>query len=696
MTIKTINRLHQPSLHGSFLRPITQSLLFIFILLFSVYGYAQKVVHEQFIDVRLEDKLDNYLAVAGESEAQAKALLADIVAQVSTDTPLITRVRAIAYQASELAYEERFEQAYALLDDLQRAANQAGLADAQAEILASRIDFLVMEGKRGDAFLLVSRLERFLDETMTPRIRYYGHNLLSSIYVDWERFDSALQHLLQAQQALGEMNSSLNEGRRLYLLSRIANIQISLEQWDAAILTVEETVSEAVEKGYQGLAYDLWFSKYYAEISIGDYERALQSLRRAYQLAQELEADYQEVIILNNFGDTYLRLDRFEQAREHLLEARDKAEALGFDEMLSTIDFNLGFIAVKQGDSLGIKQMEEATQIFRDSLSQSELEMVLGELAQAYALIGDYAAEAEILRERIKLKERILKDAQLEKMTELQAVYKSRDDAQQIELLEQQNELKEQIIKNSEQQRIVWILFTAFSAVCLVLVFLLYRKSKRANQQLNRANEQLADQSLKDPLTGLWNRRALQERMLDRARSEDKSQDGLLLLDIDRFKQINDKHGHAGGDKVLTELSKRLQNICRDSDILVRWGGEEFLFYVKGIKQSSLIQLAERILRTVAENPIKINDELISITTSIGFIELPFADLSEQQVDWERALQIADMALYTCKARGRNRACGVTELLVDYDTARNALEHDLNKAMNNNWITLTVIEGPCQ
>ncbi|AVJ56937.1 hypothetical protein C5610_11990 [Idiomarina sp. OT37-5b] len=696
MTTKTPKRLCQLSLSGSLLRSLPQSLLYLFILFFSTYGYAQKVVNSQLIDVRLEVKLDNYLAVASESEAQAKVLLEDIIAQVTAETPLITRVRALGYRASELAYEEKFTQAYALLDRLKQASEQAQVIDAQAEVLASRIDFMVMEGKRGDAFLRVPRLERLLEKTQTARIRYYGHNLLSSIYVDWERFEPALQHLLQAQQALGEMNSSLNEGRRLYLLSRIANIQLSLEQWDAAILTVEETVPEAIDKGYQGLAYDLWFSKYYAEISLGQLEQALRSLNRAYQMAQELEASYQEVIILNNFGDTYLRLEQFDEAREHLLEALDKAEALGFDGMLSTINFNLGFIAVKQGDSLGIKQMEEAVANFRETLSNSQLEMALGELAEAYALVNDHAAEAQILRERINLKERILTQSQREKMSELQAVYKSRDDAQQIELLQKQNELKEQIIKNSEQQRIVWILFTAFAAVCLVLVFLLYRKSKRANQQLNRANEQLADQSLKDPLTGLWNRRALQERMLERARSDERSQDGLLLLDIDRFKQINDRHGHAGGDKVLTELSKRLQNICRDSDILVRWGGEEFLFYVKGIKQSSLLQLAERILRTVAEHPIKINGELISITTSIGFIELPFADLSEHQVDWERALQIADMALYTCKARGRNRACGVTELLVDYDTARIALEHDLNQAMNNNWITLTVIEGPQQ
>ncbi len=87
-------------------------------------------------------------------------------------------------------------------------------------------------------------------------------------------------------------------------------------------------------------------------------------------------------------------------------------------------------------------------------------------------------------------------------------------------------------------------------------------------------------------------------------------------------------------------------------------------------------------------------EELIHVTTTIGFSQLPFAGVSEDQVDWERALQIADMALYTGKTQGRNRACGVTALHVDYQQARKALEHDLSEAVEQNWVELTTIKGP--
>lgn len=690
MTIRTNGQLRQSSI----LRTIL-SALFVVILLSAPRGYAQKVVDLPPTDPEIESQLDNYLAADDLSSMERAAFLRGVVDQLGPKTPLMSVVRAKSYYASQLLYNEETERAYQLLDDVKQQAEAEGLTDARAEVLANRIDFLTIEGKRGDAFLKVPELERLLEKTATPRVRYYGYNLLSSIYVDWRRYEDALKHLLSAQTALNQMDSTLNQGRRLYLLSSMARIQNALEQWQAAIETVNNTVTEAHEAGYDVLAYDLWFDKYYAQSSLGDYENALDSLNNAYQLAESLELDFQKVIILNNFGDAYMKLGQLDEAERHLREARERAIALEFNEMLSTIDFNLGFIAVKRGDSLGIKQMTQVTDEFRqdENLSSYELEQLLGELAEAHEILGDYQSQARVLKERLKLREKISEQAKQQQMAELQAVYKSRDNAQQIALLEQQNELKQQIINNTRQQQIVWTLFAIAAAICLLLMLALYRKSRRANQRLNTANVKLSDQSLRDPLTGLLNRRALQDAMVKRP-DQSETLDGLLLLDIDHFKPINDKYGHATGDAVLIEISRRLQNVCRDSDMLVRWGGEEFLFYVRNIELDQLKSLASRVLKSIAEDPIKMGDELIHVTTTLGFSQLPFAGLNEDKVDWERALQIADMALYTGKTQGRNRACGVIQLYVDYEQARQALEHDLSEAVEKNWVELVTIEGP--
>jgi len=664
------------------------------ILLLPAIGYAQKVVDPELKSPALEQRLDDYLKLPSDADVESKQFLAEIIDDVSEKTPIMTRVRAMSYWAGELSYEEDFEAAYQVLNDLSEPVENSGAIDPQAELLATRVDLLTRQGKRGEAFLLVPKLERLLEQTSSPRIRYYAHNLLASVYTQWERYDTALSNLLSAQQALGEMESTLNTGRRLYLLSQIADIQTRLEQWKSAINTVEENVSTAVAEGFDGIAYNLWFTKYYAQTSSKKYEQSLESLAKAFAIAEKHDFMADQVIILNNFGDAYMKLGQYEKGIAHLQEAKALAKQTDYQEMAATIDFNLGYIAVKQGDSLGIKQMEQMLKKFRETLPDSELEVVLGEMADAYGLVGNYQAQAKLLKERIDLKQELLQQSQSENLATLQAVYKSRDKAQQIDLLEQQNELKEQQIQNNKQRQLIWLLLAIVGLVSIALVVMLYLKSKRANQLLNKANEQLADQSQRDPLTGLWNRRALQEAMQSRSKLQQTSTDGLILLDIDYFKKINDVYGHAIGDTVLKEIARRLQNVCRGSDRLIRWGGEEFLFYVKDIDLEQLRQFAARILHAVGTDPIKVDKHMIQMTATVGFIQLPFAGVSEEFVNWERTLQIADMALYTGKAHGRNRACGVAGLNVDYETAKHALENDFSEAIEQGWVSIVTIPGP--
>lgn len=245
----------------------------------------------------------------------------------------------------------------------------------------------------------------------------------------------------------------------------------------------------------------------------------------------------------------------------------------------------------------------------------------------------------------------------------------------------------------------IWLLLGVVALFATVFVFIMYRKAQKANLRLKAANSLLADQSLKDPLTGLWNRRALQKEMDERQKHGERrdaaiQSDGLILLDLDFFKRINDKYGHGAGDAVLAEVSRRLQMICRDSDKLIRWGGEEFLFLVRNVDDENLKELSERILNELAKKPVRYEGYEIPVTTTIGFIRLPFSGVSEKQMDWEKVLQVADMALYMGKAHGRNRACGVTELHVSYEEAQAILETDLSEALSNKWISMETIEGP--
>ncbi|KPQ02288.1 MAG: GGDEF domain protein [Idiomarinaceae bacterium HL-53] len=176
--------------------------------------------------------------------------------------------------------------------------------------------------------------------------------------------------------------------------------------------------------------------------------------------------------------------------------------------------------------------------------------------------------------------------------------------------------------------------------------------------------------------------------------SENKYPDALLLLDVDFFKQINDHSGHAVGDVVLVELGRRLREISRATDMVIRWGGEEFLLYLREMDPEMLGEFTQRVLHVIGETPIQTGDSELRVTVTAGFIPLPFEQVPEAEMDWERCLQIADMALYIGKVHGRNQGLGVLGLTVPYEQAKEALEKDLSGAIEKGWVRTVQVNGP--
>nr|WP_245217604.1 GGDEF domain-containing protein [Rheinheimera maricola] len=152
-----------------------------------------------------------------------------------------------------------------------------------------------------------------------------------------------------------------------------------------------------------------------------------------------------------------------------------------------------------------------------------------------------------------------------------------------------------------------------------------------------------------DSLTGASNRRTLNDQLAVAINECAKNgrQYGLLLLDLDHFKQINDKHGHKVGDKTLIELVPVLQSLLRQSDKVFRFGGEEFVVLVADVKPVDLSNLAEK-LRSGVQQRMTLPDNTV-LTTSIGVAQL------QANEDWETWLHRADMALYQAKHEGRNK-----------------------------------------
>jgi diguanylate cyclase (GGDEF)-like protein len=174
------------------------------------------------------------------------------------------------------------------------------------------------------------------------------------------------------------------------------------------------------------------------------------------------------------------------------------------------------------------------------------------------------------------------------------------------------------------------------------------------------AREALRVQATHDGLTGVINRAAVLEafnRELGRSHRLE-SHLGLLLVDVDHFKRINDTFGHSAGDCVLRELTRRLTDGVRPYDILGRLGGEEFLLVLPDCDAEETLRLAERLRSRVAAEPVFYGDEAIRLTVSIGAaVRTP-----ESSATPESLIQAADQAMYRAKRSGRDRVEGALSL----------------------------------
>ncbi|MBA4378443.1 MAG: GGDEF domain-containing protein [Gemmatimonas sp.] len=155
-----------------------------------------------------------------------------------------------------------------------------------------------------------------------------------------------------------------------------------------------------------------------------------------------------------------------------------------------------------------------------------------------------------------------------------------------------------------------------------------------------------------DPLTGVLNRRFGMRRLHEEYQQAMRQGAplGVVMFDIDHFKLVNDTHGHLAGDRVLAETARRAQGALRETDVLLRYGGEEFVIIVPGAGEEALIKVGERVRQAVAATPVNDGGTEIPVTVSVGIGQLQGREEKEESI-----LKRADDALYAAKEGGRNR-----------------------------------------
>jgi diguanylate cyclase (GGDEF)-like protein len=572
------------------------------------------------------------------------ARLLDVLMVVGTryvDLGQAEEAEAIARRIEALKDRVPAARAAALLLRGQWFAHHGEIAHAQRQLiearallpadapLALRIRLLATDGdvenRRGHFDEAMSRYNaamRLADAAGLPWRRGDMRNLAVSNLIDAGQLDKAAalnaEQMRIARDAGDEFGMAAATNAQANLLSEGPDAAATLAAWRGALEHARLAGSKrGIAIGYANIA------DYY--LTHDDYPTAYEMAMRGLSMAREIRHEGGQAVALSNIGLALISMKRKDEGLAYLREATALEERSGSAREIAEGAKELGTYLEKAGYA-------------RDALAAyNRYRQLAGELYQ-------------------KDRERAL--------VELQEGFENERRQHELDMLASQSRLKDEEILHDDLQLKQWTAAGVSGLLLLAIVAALSRRLRLRNRQLRASNEELRVQAEIDPLTGLANRHHLQALMA--ARPSPVLEGTLYLIDIDHFKRINDRHGHAGGDAVLKEVARRLRATLRDDDVVVRWGGEEFLVLVRTLPLAESEALAQRLLAALARRPVTYEGVAIAVSASIGHGVFPLRrdggpaiGPAEHALGWEAAIGLADRAMYLAKTLGRNRACGL-------------------------------------
>ncbi len=422
---------------------------------------------------------------------------------------------------------------------------------------------------------------------------------------------------------------------------------------------------------------------------LGAYAEAEAYFARA--AAIDLAAGTRNPLLAYNRGLNFLRMGRAEEAQAAFLDGEPEAANAGQQAVLQRIRAELIALRARDGDlatagaalqSVATQQLaqqdpsgaaltllrlshvalasRDAKAALRHALSAKEAvagsvfripyhDALEAEVAAHVALEQwpQAFAGSEALR---RLEVDRLRSQQLAGLAGLQARLQDNRSARALAKLQEERQLEALGLESARRLR-----NGAIAAFCVLALlggaFLVYQR---------RVNRKLRLLSTVDSLTGLLNRRAGEASLSEVAPivAEGDRRCVVYLIDVDRFKDYNDRFGHAAGDRILTTTAARLRAACRPGDIVSRWGGEEFLVACQGLDPQRAAMMAER-LRAAASAPAPDLLDAAPPTVSIGFSCLPLLPRAPQPGGWQASVTLADRAMYAAKHSGRDTWVGL-------------------------------------
>jgi diguanylate cyclase (GGDEF)-like protein len=383
------------------------------------------------------------------------------------------------------------------------------------------------------------------------------------------------------------------------------------------------------------------------------WDEALLRYRRALGLAREIGSRDSISVCLNNIGDVLRETGDVSGALSHYRESMKLFEEMNARPRLVVSHLNIGRLYARAGRwreaevSLR-KAFELAGEVGEGSLRKDAAE----ELAAFYEARGDYRAAYEYRKAFDELREQLFSRENFAKISSLEARIDSERKGRQIDVLRKQGEIRELQVK---RQRLLIASSAGAALLLLVIALLLWKRyllKARTGTELAAAFARVEELSRTDVLTGLANRRWAMERLGQEVLRSERTRRpiGLVLIDADDFKKVNDSGGHDAGDALLRGLAELLRSTVRQLDLAARWGGEEFLVVLPETGSEGALVIAEKLRQAASELAVGVAGGEVRFTITLGV-----AAFTPGGPPIAECLRLADEALYRGKREGKNR-----------------------------------------
>lgn len=630
------------------------------------------------------------LQLEREGRAQPRSCAVRLAALAAVDgLPGQERLQALLLQGWLLAGLSDQAGTEAAARQLERAAGASpSLAAAAAGLVRARLaeqgGDTALAGELIDQALArlpaqVSTLDRLRFTSAQSHIRNSASRLQDAIRLDHQALKLADELAVPWRQAeaRNDLAYSYYQAEQLQQARRLVAEAMALAQRSGDAITLAHVYT------VQGIILD----------ALGDKQAERDSLHAALEHARRAGAKYEESLYLANLADHYLKRGDYPTALRYAQQALPltrELKNLG-GETVALANIGLAQIALRDIET-GKRHLRASIDIDERRGSITGVSSSYAEMAQYLERAGDPRGAIEAWHRHRALSTQILARDQQQAILEIQEQFDGERRTRELALLQRDGQIKSEELRARALEQRLWWLLAASGALVVVLVLLGVQRVQAANRRLARSNALLKQQSEVDPLTGLANRRHLQEAMR-RLGVDSRFSGSVLLADLDHFKRVNDRYGHAVGDAVLVEVAQRLRQMLREADLIVRWGGEEFLVVVHALDADAVQALAQRMLDAVGGAPCLHEGQAVPVTVSIGYATFPL-EPSLLAVSWERAIGLVDTALYLAKAHGRNRAYGVRTVRAADEQQLEAVGRALETAWLAGEVTLTSLNGP--